>query len=104
VALQLVTDQDIWQRICEGCRRKRLQLQMTQAELARRSGLSLRMIKKFEGGAAVTVRSLMKVYRALGELHRIEGLVPEALASPKEVFAQESKTKKVRQRAPRAKR
>lgn len=91
--IDLLTDQEMYGRIYQGCRQRRFQLEMTQSDLARRAGLSLRTIKKFEAGDNINFRSLMKLLRALGEFKRLETLVIEAVESPKEIFFREKRTR-----------
>jgi len=86
VGLHLISDAEMYDRIRDGCRGKRLALGLTQSELARRSGLSLRTIKKFELGDSINLMSLMKIMRALGEFNRFEALVPVVEASPRQQF------------------
>jgi len=100
--LTLDSDEDLYRRLCEGCRDKRLQLAFTQAELATRAGLSQRTVRNFENGGALNVRSLMKLMRAIGELARMEALIPETLSSPREIFRQGKKKAPKRKRVRRA--
>jgi transcriptional regulator with XRE-family HTH domain len=86
MALYLASDAEIYSRICQGCREKRLALGLTQDALARRAGVALRTVKNFEQGASINVMSLMKLMRALGEAQRFESLVPEVVPSPRQQF------------------
>lgn len=86
MALHLISDAEMYRRIHEGCRAKRQALALSQAALAGRSGLSLRTVKKFEHGESINLMSLMKLLRALGEFQRLEALVPDVEASPREQF------------------
>lgn len=98
MALAFLSNDDMYGRIYQSCRDKRLLLNMTQAELAKRSGLSLRTIKSFESGQSVTLMSLVKIMRALGEFHRLEHLVVESSVSAKEIFLNDKPMKKKRAR------
>jgi len=86
--ISMVSDEEMFDRIRSGCVEKRLHLQMTQAELASRAGLSLPMIKNFERGRHVNAMSLIRILRAIGEFQRLEALVPEVLPSPMALFNQ----------------
>lgn len=72
---------------------------MTQAELAKRSNVSLRTIKKFENGGPASFRTVLSIMRGLGEIDRFQHLIPEFEESPKEVFLREQSAKPMRQRA-----
>lgn len=67
----------------------------TQAELARRAGVSVRTLSSLESGAAPRFEIMLNVLRALGLLQNLEGLVPEQGARPSDL----AKLGKKRQRA-----
>lgn len=75
---------------------------ITQVELARRSGIGLTPLKRFEKTGAITLRNLVAILRALKLLDGLELLVPAADApGPLELLAAERK-RPLRKRAPRA--
>ncbi len=90
MAIHIISDADIYDRIRRGCRGKRIAIGQTQSELAKKAGVALRTVKNFELGAQISLMSLMKVMRALGESNRFEALVPEVEVSPKEKFLRSS--------------
>ena len=100
--ISLATDEEICRQIIEGCRQKRIALELKQTDLAQRSGLSIATIKGFELGRSVNLTTLIKIMRALGELHRVENLAPEWIVSPKSISMEErpKKKKRVRRSAP----
>lgn len=91
----LLNDGQIIERIAKGCRAKRTQLKMTQEELAKRSNLALPTIKKFERGEPASLKTLIAIMRALGEVQRFEELLIEIDESPREIFLQQRNNKKV---------
>jgi hypothetical protein len=75
---------------------------ITQVELARRSGIGLTPLKRFEKTGAITLRNLVAILRALKLLDGLELLVPAPDApGPLELLAAERKRLR-RKRAPRA--
>lgn len=100
--ISFATDKEICRQIIEGCRQKRISLELKQTDLAQKSGLSIGTIKGFELGKSVNLMTLIKIMRALGELHRVENLVPELIVSPRSIFLEErpEKKKRVRRAAP----
>jgi transcriptional regulator with XRE-family HTH domain len=96
--ISFATDDEICQQIIEGCRLKRIAMEMKQTDLAQKSGLSIATIKGFELGKSVNLMTLIKIMRALGELHRVENLVPELIVSPKSIFFEERPVTKKRVR------
>ena len=77
---------------------------MTQADLARRSGIGLTPLKRFEKTGAITLRNLIAILRSLELLEGLEALVPDADSpSPLEVLAEQKRREKLaRKRAPRS--
>ncbi len=77
--------------------RVRLNLNITQAELAEEAGLGLRTIQRLEAGEAAThLTGFIRVLRVLGLVERLELLVPKAAADPMQKLKMQGK---VRQRA-----
>lgn len=62
--------------------RARLNLDLSQAELAREAGISKRTLERLEAGQSTQSVSLIRVLRALGLAARLDALVPEPAASP----------------------
>jgi len=76
--------------------RLRLDLNRTQAELARDAGVSKRTLERIEGGSSVQLSNLIRVLRALRLLERLDVVVPEAKTTPMERIRSKSQR---RQRA-----
>ena len=76
---------------------------MTQEELARKSGVALTSIKRFEKMGSTTLGSFIGIMRALGLLDRLENLLPSAGApGPLEILERErAASSGARERAPR---
>jgi len=62
--------------------RERLNRNMTQADLAHRAGVSLRTLQNIETGRSITLASLIKILRALGNLAVLDDVFPEPGLSP----------------------
>lgn len=77
---------------------------LTQADLARKSGIGLTPLKRFEKTGAITLRNLIAILRALELLDGLIAMIPDADSpSPLDILAeQEKKKKRERQRAPRS--
>ncbi|MDD3845116.1 MAG: helix-turn-helix domain-containing protein [Syntrophorhabdaceae bacterium] len=89
------------QEIGQQLRRMRLLQDIDQRVLAERAGVSLNALKNLEGGKGATVRSFVRVLRALGRAEWLTSLSPEVSISPMQIL--ESKKKSPRQRASRRK-
>jgi len=77
----------------------RLRQNVDQRQLAEQAGVALNVVKNLEAGKGATVKSLVKVLRALGRVEWIESLAPVVSISPLQML----KSKPSRQRASRVK-
>jgi len=77
----------------------RLRQNVDQRQLAEQAGVALNVVKNLEAGKGATVKSLVKVLRALGRAEWIDSLAPAVSISPLQML----KTKPSRQRASRGK-
>jgi len=92
-----LTDQTLLQEIGERLARARIDLDLTQAALAEKSGVAKRTIERLESGEAATQLSgFLRVCRALGLLERIDLMLPEPTPGP---MAQLKQQGHLRQRA-----
>ena len=88
----------------ELCNRKtvRLKQNMSQAELADKSGVSISTIKRMEDGEVKNFESLIRVLRTLGKLDVFVPLVEEEQLSPNEYYELASKANKPKRKRKRA--
>jgi len=80
----------------EKLKKLRLEYNITQNELAKKTGLSRVSISKIERGMGVNLSSLIEIMRGLRVLENIEHLIPEQEVSPIEVIRLKNRTKKKR--------
>jgi transcriptional regulator with XRE-family HTH domain len=66
----------------EQLRDLRLRQNLDQRELAARAGVALNAVKRLESGRGSTVRSLVRVLRALGRADWLQSLAPPVSVSP----------------------
>ncbi len=77
-----LSDEALLQLLGERLARYRLNMNQTQAVLAREAGLARRTVSKAENGHVIDTRGLVRLLRALGLLDRLDLLVPEPPMSP----------------------
>ena len=70
----LLTHQEICLELGQRCRHLRLQANLTQLELAERTGASLSSIRRFESGGQATLVLLVRVAQALHLVNHLENL------------------------------
>lgn len=93
------TTQEIEKEFGQQLRDIRLRANIDQRTVADRAGVALNVIKNIESGKGATVRSAIKVLRALGRADWISTLAPIVSISPLQLL----KSKHSRQRASRGK-
>jgi len=76
--------------------RRRLELQLTQADLAEQAGVAKRTVERIEAGASAQMSSLIRIFRVLEVLPGLELLLPESQPGPMELLKHKGKP---RQRA-----
>lgn len=78
----------------------RIDMEMTQGELALQAGVSPRTVSNLETGKDVSFKTVIDVLRALGYLQNMDLLLPEQMIRPSQLV----ENGKPRERAPRKKR
>lgn len=63
--------------IASRAKERRLLLNMTQMELAKRSGVSLGSVRRFESSGLISLSALLGIALALGNLEDFEHLFPK---------------------------
>jgi len=76
--------------------RRRLELQLTQADLAEQAGIGKRTLERIEAGASAQLSNIIRLLRALDLVVGLEGLVPDVQPRPMALLKGKGK---VRQRA-----
>jgi hypothetical protein len=99
-----LTDREIGAALAKRLQRWRIDPKgaaISASELAKRSGMGLTPLRRFEKTGGITLRNLVALMRAMGLLERLESLVPDpASPSPLEILKAE-RAVRPRQRAPR---
>ncbi|WP_337939529.1 helix-turn-helix transcriptional regulator [Alistipes finegoldii] len=93
-SIYILTDTELCNRIAAKIKTVRLKQNMSQAELADKSGVSISTIKRMEDGEVKNFESLIRVLRTLGKLDVFVPLVEEEQLSPNEYYELASKANK----------
>ena len=100
--IYILTDTELCNRIAAKIKTVRLKQNMSQAELANKSGVSISTIKRMEDGEVKNFESLIRVLRTLGKLDVFVPLVEEEQLSPNEYYELASKANKPKRKRKRA--
>lgn len=104
MTIQHLTNTEISLRLAQSLRAWRISPDgagLTQVDLARKSGIGLTPLKRFEKTGAITLRNLVALLRALDLLDGLETLIPEPGAPGPLALLEAERSKKQRVRAPR---
>lgn len=93
LSVNLKTPKELRQEIAARAKERRLALNISQMELAGRSGVSLGSIKRFENSGLVSLSSLLEIALVLGNLGDFDGLFAMQ-ATPTSLFSPEPKKRK----------
>lgn len=88
------TDETILAELGERIAQRRLQRQLTQAELAEQAGVSKRTVERIEAGATTQLSTLIRILRVLQLLDRLEGLIPVTGPRPMDLLKLKGKERK----------
>ena len=89
-----LTDAAVLRVVGERIAMRRLQMNRTQADLAREAGVSTRTLIRLESGESTQLTNLIRVIRALGLVGNIDALIPASLASPMEQWRSRAKERR----------
>jgi len=93
---ELLTDESILVELGQRIARRRIDLQMTQAEVAEQAGVAKRTLERLEAGQSAQMSSLIRILRALDALPELDRMIPEVRPRPMELLKRKGKA---RQRA-----
>lgn len=74
-SFELLTQTEICAELGQRCKRLRLQANLSQLELAQRSGASLSSIRRLEASGQATLELLVRVTQALHQVRQLEHLL-----------------------------
>ncbi len=82
MSIESWTDEAILAQVGERIRTERLNRNLTAQEVADYAGVSLATLSKVERGHNHSLKTLLRILRALGLLNRVEALLPDQGPSP----------------------
>ncbi len=85
---KLLTDETVLAEIGERISTRRVELNMTQAAVAKKAGMSKRTVERIEGGASGQTLSVIRFFRALDLMGNLDRLIPEQGPKPMDLLKQ----------------
>lgn len=80
--ITLLSNSEIEKELGKRIKARRIDRQLSQADVAEHSGLSRRTITSIENGGGSTLSTLIAVLRALNSLETLDGFLPDPGPSP----------------------
>jgi transcriptional regulator with XRE-family HTH domain len=96
--LEIMSNQQIEAEMGERIRRRRLDMNISQTELARRAGIARRTITSVENGEGCSLLTLIALVRALRALPWIDQFLPDPEISPMALLAESQGKYRVRRK------
>jgi transcriptional regulator with XRE-family HTH domain len=90
----LLTDDAILAEIGKRMTRRRLDLQLTQAKLARQAGIAKRTVERIEAGSSAQMSSMIRLFRVLDLLPGVDSMLPEAEIRPMDMLKRKGKQRR----------
>jgi transcriptional regulator with XRE-family HTH domain len=75
-------DEAVLQELGRRVTQVRIDLDLSQAELAKQAGIGKRTLERLESGETTQTRTLFRIFRELGLLGKMEVLLPEPTTRP----------------------
>ena len=98
-----MTSAAILDEIGERLMRRRVERDMTQAELAKRAGVGKRTLERLEAGESTQLGTFIKILKELGLVEEFLGAIPEAVPGPMEMLKANGAKPRTRVRHPKKK-
>ncbi|MCW8193365.1 helix-turn-helix transcriptional regulator [Proteobacteria bacterium 005FR1] len=104
INFSLASDQQVHDELCRRLRQARLNAEVTQKELAERSGVAVNTIGRMElGKISPTLASIIAILRALGLVEQLDSFLPPPPLSPLRLAEGDAPRKRVRKSKKRSK-
>lgn len=90
----LLSDDAVLTEIGERVTHHRLNLQLTQSNLAEKAGVSKRTVERIEAGRSAQMSNIVRVLRVLGLTPGLDYLIPEVTSGPMDLLKRRGKVRK----------
>jgi len=81
----LQTDEAMLEELGRRLAQQRIEMNLTQSDLARQAGVGKRTLERLEAGETTQTRTLFRILRELDLLSRLEVLMPEPKVRPRHI-------------------
>jgi len=88
---KLLTDEMVLAEIGQRISTRRVELNMTQAAVAKKAGMSKRTVERIEGGASGQTLSVIRIFRVLDLMDNLDRMIAEQGPKPMDLLKQKRK-------------
>ena len=92
--VNVLTDEAILDELGARIARRRLEIHLTQAELAKEAGVAKRTLERVEAGQTAQLTTIIRIFRVLDLLPKLDQILPESEPRPIEVMTRKGKVRK----------
>jgi transcriptional regulator with XRE-family HTH domain len=90
----LLMDETILVELGKRIAQRRLEFELTQADLSEQAGISKRTLERIEAGATTQISTLIRILRVLELLDGLETLIPETGPRPMDMLKLKGRQRK----------
>ncbi len=91
---KLLSDDVVLAEIGQRVAQRRINSQLTQAQLAKQAGVGKRTVERFENGESTQMSSVVRIFRVLDLLPHIDRIIPEPGIHPMDLVKLHGKIRK----------
>jgi transcriptional regulator with XRE-family HTH domain len=91
---ELLSDDIVLAEIGERFASRRIDFQLTQAQLADQAGVAKRTIERLESGASIQMLNVIRIFRVLELIPKLDRIIPEVRPRPMDVVKRKAKVRK----------
>jgi transcriptional regulator with XRE-family HTH domain len=91
---KLLSDDVVLSEIGQRIAQRRINSQLTQAQLAKQAGVGKRTVERFENGESTQMSSVIRIFRVLDLLPHLDRIIPEPGIHPMDLVKLKGKIRK----------
>jgi transcriptional regulator with XRE-family HTH domain len=91
---KILSDGALLAEIGERIASRRIEFQLTQAQLADQAGVAKRTVERFENGVSTQMSSAIRIFRVLDLIPQLDRMIPEITPTPMDLLKRNVKVRK----------
>lgn len=91
---KILSDDALLAEIGERIAGRRIEFQLTQAQLADQAGVAKRTVERFENGVSTQMSSAIRIFRVLDLIPQLDRMIPAIRPTPMDLLRRKVKVRK----------